>query len=409
MVATIVERLEARLPRSVYVLQAGLVLNAFGNGAANPFILLYLHDVRGIPLAAAGLASAASAACGLGASLVGGAVSDRLGPRTTVLAGLALATAAFLAYPFVNTAWEAILLGGLLGTAAGGWLTGQSVLLAAIVPPERRHIAFAQQRVAANLGLGLGGFAGGLIASTTSARTFDVLFVVNALTFAAYGVFVAWLRVERAPVRTAVGGYRRVLRDRALLRLLAIEVALVAGAVSLLNGLVPVYARDTVGVREGAIGLLFLFNSLLIIGGQLPVARLVEGRSRSRGVALMAFLFGGCWLLFLAAGVAHAFVLLLAGIVLFSGAECLYDSIRSPLVADLAPEGLSGRYLAAAGISWQLGFVIGPAAGAVLLGLAPAVLWTAAAVLCFAAALAGLRLGRALPAHARITPRSART
>jgi len=61
-----------RLPRSVYVLQSGLVLNAFGNGAANPFVLLYLHDVRGIPLAAAGLASAANAGCALVASLVGG-------------------------------------------------------------------------------------------------------------------------------------------------------------------------------------------------------------------------------------------------------------------------------------------------------------------------------------------------
>jgi MFS family permease len=164
MVAAIVERLEARLPRSVYVLQAGLVVNAFGNGAANPFILLYLHDARGIPLAAAGLAGAANAACALGSSLVGGAVADRLGPRATVVAGLALATATFLAYPLVTTAWEAVLAGALVGTASGGWLTGQSVLLATLVPPEKRHIAFAQQRVAANLGLGLGGLAGGLVA-----------------------------------------------------------------------------------------------------------------------------------------------------------------------------------------------------------------------------------------------------
>jgi MFS family permease len=408
MVAAIVERLEARLPRSVYVLQAGLVVNAFGNGAANPFILLYLHDARGIPLAAAGLAGAANAACALGSSLVGGAVADRLGPRATVVAGLALATATFLAYPLVTTAWEAVLAGALVGTASGGWLTGQSVLLATLVPPDKRHIAFAQQRVAANLGLGLGGLAGGLVASAASPRTFDTLFVLNALTFAVYGAFVARLRIERVEVRRAAGGYRLALRDRALLRVLAIDATLVAGAVALLNGLVPVYARDTVGVREGAIGVLFLFNCLLVVGGQLSVARAVEGRRRSRAFALMACLFASCWLLVLAAGPTHAFPLLLIGIVAFSGAECIYDSVRAPLVADLAPPGLSGRYLASAGISWQLGFIVGPAVGAALLGLAPTALWATAATVCVLAALAALRLDRVLPAEVRITPRPER-
>ena len=67
------------LPRNVYVLQAGLVLNAFGNGAANPFLLVYLHDVRGIPLAVAGLASATSAGCALLATILAGSLADRLG------------------------------------------------------------------------------------------------------------------------------------------------------------------------------------------------------------------------------------------------------------------------------------------------------------------------------------------
>ncbi len=406
MVAPLVERLESRLPRSVYMLQSGLVLNAFGNGAANPFVLLYLHDVRGIPLAAAGLATAANAACGLGASAVGGSIADRFGARVTILGGLALASGTFLAYPFVATAWEAILAGALLGTAAGGWLTGQSVLLAALVPPDRRHLAFAQQRVAANLGLGLGGVVGGLIASTTRASTFTTLFVLNALTFAAYAVFVARLPSgQSAAARPHPGGYGSLLRDRALRRVLAIDVAFVAGAVALLGGVFPVYARNTVGVREHTIGLLFLCNSLLIIGGQLRIARLTEGRRRGRALALMGVLFATCWLLVLAAVISAVggVVLLFVAIAVLSVGECIYDSVRSPLVADLAPEGLSGRYLAAAGISWQLGFVVGPAAGAALLGLAPSAVWGGAAAVCLTASLAALRLDATLPEHARVT------
>jgi len=128
--------------------------------------------VRGIPLAAAGLASGANACFALLASLLGGRLADQVGAKAVVIGGLALASVGFLLYLEVHEAWQAILVGALLGTAAGGWLTGQSALLAAIVPSEKRHIAFAQQRVAANLGLGLGGLFGGLIASTASPETF---------------------------------------------------------------------------------------------------------------------------------------------------------------------------------------------------------------------------------------------
>jgi len=137
--------------------------------------------------------------------------------------------------------------------------------------------------------------------------------------------------------------------------------------VSLVNGVLPVYARDHVGVGESAIGLLFLVNSLLIIGGQLPVARAVEGHRRGRMLALMSLAFAACWLLVL----GSSWWFLLAAIVALSAGECLYDSVRSPLVADLAPPGVGGRYLAAAGLSWQLGFIVGPATGAALLGLSP--------------------------------------
>ena len=90
--------------------------------------------------------------------------------------------------------------------------------------------------------------------------------------------------------------------------------------------------------------------------------------------------------------------------MLFSLAECLYDSVQGPLTADLAGDRLTGRYMAVSGFSWQLGFVVGPAAGAALMGAAPLALWPAAATLCLLAGGAALALERRLPAHARRTP-----
>lgn len=398
------------LPRSVYVLQAGLVLNAFGNGAANPFLLVYLHDVRGIPLAVAGIASATSAACGLGAALVAGSVADRLGSRATLIGGLIVSTCAFALYPTVREGWQAILVAVLGGSGVGAWLMSQSALLAAITPANLRPVAFAQQRVVANVGLGLGGFVGGLIVSRSDASSFETLFLLNAATFLAYLVFVARLPSARREPQLGElrAGYRVVLHDGVFTRFALINFAFVAAAISLAIGLFPVYALNEAGVSETAIGVLFLLNSAVIIVAQLPVARAQRGRRRMLAFAQMGWLFGAAWLLVLLAGIAlspgPALAVLVAAIVVFSLAECLYDSVQGPLTADLAPEGLTGRYMALNGFSWQLGFIVGPAAGAAILGAAPHALWLVAAAVCAAGALSALALEARLPAAAQLTP-----
>lgn len=48
--------LDPRLPRSVQLLQAGGLENAFGNGIVYPFLFIYLHNVREIGLGTVGLA-----------------------------------------------------------------------------------------------------------------------------------------------------------------------------------------------------------------------------------------------------------------------------------------------------------------------------------------------------------------
>ena len=64
--------LDPRLPRSVWIMEAGGLVNAFGNGITFPFLVIYLHNVRGFSLATAGLVVAAGNAIGLLAGPVAG-------------------------------------------------------------------------------------------------------------------------------------------------------------------------------------------------------------------------------------------------------------------------------------------------------------------------------------------------
>ena len=392
------------LPAGVRILQAGLVVNAFGNGAAAPFMLIYLHDVRGVPLAVAGLASATSATSALSATLVAGRLADRLGLRPTMVTGLALSTVAYGLYPFVRQPWHAIGLAVVAGAGIGTWLTMQSAMLAMLTPPAMRHMAFAWQRVAANVGLGLGGFAGGVLVATSRPATFTALFWLNAATFVVYMGFLARIPVtaEVKRDRTAAGTYRAVLADRVLARFALLNVVVVAGAIALLNALLPVYAKNQAHVSEAAIGALFLLNAIAIVALQVPVARRIEGRLRLRAFALMAGLFALAWLLVAAAPAAG--VVLVPAILVFSVAECLYDAVQGPLASDLAPQSLLARYMAVVAFSWQFGFILGPAVGASILAASPIALWPVAAAVCLLAVLLALRLDRLLPDRVRRTP-----
>ena len=82
--------LDPQLPRSVWTMEAGGLANAFGNGITFPFLVIYLHNVRGLSLATAGLVLAAHSAVGLVASPVAGLLIDRFGGRVTLAASLVL-------------------------------------------------------------------------------------------------------------------------------------------------------------------------------------------------------------------------------------------------------------------------------------------------------------------------------
>ena len=91
--------------------------------------------------------------------------------------------------------------------------------------------------------------------------------------------------------------------------------------------------------------------------------------------------------------------------MIFGVGETLQGPTQAPLVADLAPERLRGRYFALGSISWSAGSILGPAVGGALLGWHPFAVWPLAAAVCLFAAAGCLALERHLPARVRRTPK----
>jgi len=220
-------------------------------------------------------------------------------------------------------------------------------------------------------------------------------------------VLVAVVRETSRPERAA-GGYRDVLRDGAFLRLAAANLAVIAVGWGAFTWLLPPFAHSSIGLPTGPIGLLLAANAVTVVLVQVPVARLAEGRRRVRMMALAAGVFTVASLVVIAAGAGGpgpAYALLLAVCVAVGAGECFYTATLMPLTADLAPDGLRGRYLAALGFSWWAGLAIAPALGGPLLSRSPAAVFAVAAAATAAAGVALLRLEPRLPAGARRTPR----
>jgi MFS family permease len=407
--AAYLRSLNPQLPRDVWILQAGGLANMFGNGVIGPFLIIYLHNVRGISLGVAGLVVAANAAAAAVSGFVAGALSDRLGPRVVLSGALVVMAVAFGLFPLIRETWHAFALNLLVGVGSGSFWPSQSTLLSSLTPKERRHSAFAQQRMTMNLGIALGGLVAGAIARTDRPGTFTFLFLLNAVTFL---LFVGVLRLVPAPRHREAhhdpGRYSDVVRNRVFLAYVFLNVIFIGAGIAVMSELLPPFAKNNAHVSEPAIGVIWFVFSGVVALAQLPVVKMVEGKRRMRGLALMGVVWAGTFLAVLAGGAwltgTQAALIFGIAVGVFALGECLHGAIYAPLVVDLAEPRLLGRYMAFSSFSWQLGWLIGPAAGGFVLQHEPLALWPAAAAICVLASAYAVALERRIPAQLHLTP-----
>jgi MFS family permease len=402
-------RISFGLSRELWLIEAGVFLNMLGYGAVLPFEIIYLHNGRGFSLGVAGLVVGAITGVAVVVSPTAGQLIDRFGARLTAIgAGVALA-AGYGGLAFVHTPAEAFAAAACAGAGNGALSPSQTTLLTTLAAPDLRHRVTAVSRVAGNAGIGIGGALGGLVAAHGLAG-FVVLFLVNAVTYLVYVAVLAVVVREnprREPIR---GGYRLVLRDRAFVHLAVTDVAMIAIGWGVFTWLLPPFAQNDLGLSTTRIGLLLTVNALAVVVAQVPVARLAEGRRRALLMALAGALFcGACLLVEVAeASRATAYAILVTAVIAVGLGECLHTTALTPLVADLAPAHLRGRYMAVIGLCFWIGLAVAPTGGTALLSVSPTVAFGVAAAVALAAAVSMLRLERRLPEATRLTPRPRR-
>jgi MFS family permease len=402
------------LPRPVWILQAGGFTNAVGNGLVFPFVLIYLHDVRGFGLGLAGFVAGTFGFVGIGATPIAGSLVDRVGPHVVLRCSLVILALGYGLFPLIRAPWQAFLFMAIAGIGNGGFWPSQSALVNGLTPAECRHQTSAVARAVYNGGLALGGAVGGLVIASGSSSAFTLLFALDAAT---YLIFAALTLLVPTPVRPAPkpgvdaarSGYRAVVRDRIFMAVIGLNVVYVAAAYAPFESTLPLFAHNDLGLSSRVIGLVFLTNVLGVVVLQLPVAKLLEGKRRMVALAVMTVVMASAFALFLGASAlvpAAAGGLLVLGSLIFASGECILGPAQGPLAVQLAPVELRGRYMAVLTNSYAVGFAVGPPVAALLLSASPNALWLLAAVTVLVAGGAGLALDRRIPDELRRTPRT---
>jgi MFS family permease len=377
------------LPREGRLMLSIVVLEFLGTGLVLPFHVVYLHEVRGFTLSDVGLLLGLPPLMGLLVVGPGGSAIDRLGARRIQLGVLGLLVIGNVLLAFATTQAVAAVALAINGIAFGmSWPAWQSVV-ASVIPTQLRQRYFGVNFTLLNLGIGIGGVVGGFFVDVSDTRTFQTIYLADAVSY------LPALLLLLGPLRHVAGkvdvmgsddatpmGYLAVLRSPAMASLTVLSFVSSFVGYSQLNAGMPAYARGVGEISTRGLGLAFAANTMVIVLLQLVVLQRIEGRRRTRVIAVMGVVWAFSWVCLglsgLVPGTAGATLLVAACASVFAFGETLLQPTIPALVNDLAPDHLRGRYNALSSGSFQLaaviappiaGFLIGHALGDVYIGL----------------------------------------
>ncbi|MEV6521832.1 MFS transporter [Longispora sp. NPDC051575] len=348
-------------PLAAKALLVGILVNRLG-AFIQIFLVLFL-TLRGFSTVQAGVALGVYSVGAVAGSLIGGELSDRLGPRRTILASMAGTAAMVLAVLYLHSYPAMLAAVALVGAMTALYRPAAKSLLSELTPMHRQVMIFAMYRLAYNIST----TAAPLVGAALVAVSYDLLFWAEAVACGAFAV-IAGIALPRrgaplpdgveAPEKEPAGSYLVVLRDgRYVLFLLALLVN--AAVYTQYLSALPV-AMQSHGLNTAWFSAMLALNGFIVITCELLVTKVVQTWPMRVTVAVGFVLLGGglaCYTLPI--GVA-AFVL---GTLVWSLAEVVAGPTMFAYSAVASPERHRGRYIGAQSAVFGIGSAIGPVVG----------------------------------------------
>ena len=362
-----------RAIRNVIVSQFIVML---GFGSALPILPLYARSF-GVSYAGAGMFTSAFGLARLVGDLFAGALIDRYGERRMAPLGMIVVSASAIltgsapTFPLAVAAWS------LSGLGSAVMFGAQFSYLMKTVPQERMARTLGIFYGGFNIGIIVGGTIAGFVADSFGFRV--PLFVYGAVMFVAMLFYIravpdpvlsgvteppltkeeALLERDSAGPRRIAGSLKEMLAVRSFPTLLLVNFAYLWFVNSVFDLLVPLYAKEELGVPTSGIGALFA----VLVVAELCVlypAGVWADRFGRRAVLLPA-MSGLIVVISLLgfAGTVIAFAVLLALLGVGSGTAGVPPAA---MLSDIVPEQRSGLGVSMFRFAGDIAFFLGPLA-----------------------------------------------
>jgi MFS family permease len=356
------------MPRALWLLIIGMVVNVTGSSFLWPLNTIYIHDHLGKSLSVAGVVLMLNSAASVIGNLYGGSLFDKIGGYKSIILGICITLVALVGLTFWHD-WPAYIVFQIIIGFGTGIIFPSMYAMAGSVWIEGGRKAFNAIYVAQNLGVALGASLGGIVA----AHSFQLIFLANTI------MYVLFLLI-------AVFGYKGILVDSGQQATIDLNVPAVKNKKNLTALLILctgyllcwvayVQWQTTIASYTQEIhisltqySLLWSINGALIVVGQPLLNSVLKHLTAS--LKLQMIIGIGIFIVsFLVAGKATVFSGFLVGMIILTIGEMFIWPAVPTVAFDLAPKGREGFYQGIVNSTATGGRMIGPLLGGMLVDM----------------------------------------
>lgn len=365
-------------PSAFWVYNLIVFIDRLGGFMLYPFFALYLTQKFDIGMSTVGILFAIFSVTGMAGSALGGALTDRMGRRTVIVASLILSSFSALGMGFAPTMSIFIVIVVVVGTLSSIGGPAHEAVVADLLPPEKRAEGYGIIRVVFNLAVIIAPPIAGLLI----AHSYLTLFIVDAVISLISAAIVILALPETKPqahpharpetMKQTFAGYGRVFRDVPFVAFIGVTVMMTLVYMNM-NSTLGVYLRDQHNLPELNYGALLSINAIIVVALQFWVTRRLERFKPMLMMAAGSLLYAVGFAMY---GFVTGFTLFVTAMVIITIGEMVVAPFQQSIVASFAPEQMRGRYMAVSGLSWSIAFTVGPYfAGLILDSANPDMLW----------------------------------
>ena len=335
-----------------------------------PFLAILLYQQFGLNEFEVGLFLASATAIGIIFGFYVGYLSDNIGRRKVILAGIALSIIGMGILGFSSEIWH-FYLGTLIQSLARPMVEGpgRALMTDTVADRKVKDMALHVRYFALNVGAATGPIIGATIGLAGRQSTFLLLATVYLIYLIAAGIV---FRIERPPQSSSMGKAFRFItvlnvlhKDTGFLLFVLATLLCFTAYGQIEAGLVQYLRQEGIADLVTLYAILIGINATTIVVFQFPLLKITESLQPSRramiGVLLLSVGFTG----FAIAPLDPAYPVYFAMFVLSVGEAILFPT-TSIIVDRLAPPDLKGSYFGAESLT-AFGFALAPLVGGALL------------------------------------------